>query len=170
MPAFGLIPDSPFIYYGGKALKYKTKRAPVNSRMARVEVSFHFNGVILYKPVMNFELNNPAGMTGRRMHRMGVRIMNGARRQVGVDTGYLRASIHMKHRGDAGGQTLEIGSSLSYALAHHEGTRPHLITPNPPNKVLTFTKGSKLIRTAQVRHPGTKPNRYLSDQLRRYVK
>jgi hypothetical protein len=68
------------------------------------------------------------------------------------------------------GAAIKVGSRLSYAYMHHEGTKPHVITPNPPNTVLVFGKGSRVIHTKMVKHPGTKPNRYLSDQLRIHIR
>lgn len=170
MPAWGLIPDSPIFYYGSKSLKTRSSRRSRNSYVARISVEYSFSGVVIYKPILNFELNNPMGMVGKHMHQIGAAILIGARKQVGVDSGALRRSLHMKHRGHPNGQTIEVGSSLKYAYAHHEGTKPHVITPNPPNKVLVFSKGARVIRTTTVNHPGTKPNRYLSDQLRVHVR
>jgi hypothetical protein len=170
MPAWGLIHDSPVFYYAGKALRTKHSSRGGGSR-ANISLSFHFQGVILYKPILNFELNNPAGMVGIHLHGIGREIERGAKRQVGVQTGALRKSIHiMRHVGHAKGQTIEIGSNLKYALMHHEGTKPHIITPNPPNKVLSFSRGSRVVHTKVVHHPGTKANRYLSDQLRVHVR
>lgn len=170
MPAWGLIPDSPLFYYGGKSLKVRSSSRSRNTYVASVNVGFTFSKLVIYKPILNFELNNPMGMVGAHMHLIGAGIMRDARRQVGVDSGALKRSIHIKHRGHPNGQTVEVGSALKYAYAHHEGTSPHVITPNPPNKVLVFSKGSRVIRTTKVNHPGTKPNRYLSDQLRVHVR
>jgi hypothetical protein len=72
----------------------------------------------------------------------------------------------MRHFADPRGQYVKIGSPLSYALLHHEGTRPHLIRPNPPNRVLRFVSKGTLVMTGLVRHPGTRPNRYLTDSLK----
>jgi hypothetical protein len=98
------------------------------------------------------------------MAAVGYKIMIAAKQQVGVDTGRLKNSIHMRHFRSGIGQMIEVGSPLKYALLHHEGTRPHLITPNRA-QVLRFTSGSRVIYTHQVRHPGTRPNRYLTDNL-----
>jgi hypothetical protein len=90
-----------------------------------------------------------------------------AKRMVGVRTGALRASIVGRHLGNFTGQYLWIGSSQSHALAHHEGTKPHIIRPREA-KALRFTKGTSVIYTTMVRHPGTKPNPYLSRQLHHF--
>lgn len=114
---------------------------------------------------MDFLLKNPSGPVGRYLARKGRLVLAAAKAQVGVRTGALRASIHMRHLRDSRGQFVRIGSPLNYALAHHEGTRPHLITPNRA-QVLRFTKGSAVIYAHAVMHPGTKPNRYLTNNLR----
>ena len=88
---------------------------------------------------------------------------------VGVKTGALRSSISMEHISIRGGQKLTIGSTKSYALAHHQGTRAHFITPTPPKTVLVFRKGSRVIATPRVLHPGTKPNPYLTSQIRHFI-
>jgi hypothetical protein len=91
-----------------------------------------------------------------------------AKAQVGVRTGALRASIHMRHLRDSRGQYVKIGSGLDYALLHHNGTRPHIIRPDRA-KVLRFVRGGKVIFAHSVRHPGTKANRYLTDNLKLVV-
>jgi hypothetical protein len=58
-----------------------------------------------------------------------------------------------------------VGSSVSYALIHHNGSRPHVILPVRA-KSLVFTSKGRLVVTNRVNHPGTKPNRYLTDNLR----
>jgi hypothetical protein len=87
-----------------------------------------------------------------------------ARRQVGKKTGVLAGSIKMDHKSTIRGQELKIGSTNKIAYLHHEGTKPHLITPKDAPQLVFFSKG-RVIRTQLVRHPGTKPNRYLTDQM-----
>lgn len=132
--------------------------------------TYSYTKTILYEPVLHMELNTVGGMTGREMRALGDRILESARRQVGVKTGALRKSIHLRHLANYTGHYLWIGSNKNYAYVHHEGSKPHIITPNSPNTILVFRAGSRMIRTAEVRHPGTKPNRYLSDQLRHHIR
>lgn len=117
------------------------------------------------KAEMDKMLNNPTGDTGRYLKRRGELIRTAAKTQVGVDTGALRASIHLQHRRDARGQFIRVGSPLDYAWDHHRGTRPHLIRPDRKS-VLKYTKGGKVFYAHAVMHPGTKPNRFLSRNLR----
>lgn len=120
---------------------------------------------VVFRPAeLDTLLNSPAGTVGRHLAAVGHQIMIAAKQQVGVDTGRLKNSIHMRHFRSGVGQLIEVGSSLNYALLHHQGTRPHLITPNRA-QVLRFTAGSRVIYTHQVKHPGTRPNRYLTDNL-----
>jgi len=70
----------------------------------------------------------------------------------------------MDHKTARYGQELKIGSGSKIAYLHHEGTRPHLIKPKNAPALVFMSKG-RVIRTQLVRHPGTKPNKYLSDQL-----
>lgn len=115
-------------------------------------------------PKLDKLLNSPRGTVGAYLFVKGVKIREAARGQVGVDTGRLKASIHVRQGRSGPGQYVEVGSPLSHALAHHEGTRPHVILPNRA-KTLRFTSGSRVIYTRKVNHPGTRPNRYLTDQL-----
>ena len=120
---------------------------------------------IVFRPrAIDHLLNDPYGPVGRYLFVRGRAIMAGAKSQVGVKTGRLKASIHMRQERAPFGQELRVGSPLSYALMHHEGTRPHIITPNRA-KVLRFTSGGRVIYTHAVRHPGTRPNRYLTNYL-----
>jgi len=121
--------------------------------------------VTINKTELDFVLNNPSGDVGRHLARKGRLIMMAAKAQVGVRTGALRASIHMRHLRDSRGQFVRIGSALNYAYLHHEGSKPHVITPNRA-QVLRFANRGRIIYAHAVMHPGTKPNRYLTDNLR----
>ena len=120
---------------------------------------------VYFYPTMDYMLKSPSGAVGRYLHARGKLVEAAAKRQVGVQTGALRASIHMRHLKDTRGQYVRIGSPLSYAYMHHEGTKPHLIKPNNSQVLRFYTKG-QLVITHLVRHPGTKPNRYLRDNLK----
>lgn len=120
--------------------------------------------VILYKSQMDYLLDNPNGPTGRVLKRKGGYVLRAAKRQVGVNTGNLRRSIHMRHFRDSRGQYVRIGSNENYALAHHQGTRPHIIKPDRA-QALRFVSRGAIIYAGVVRHPGTKANKYLTDNL-----
>ena len=109
-------------------------------------------------------LKSPTGDVGRYMARIGRRITMMAKAQAGIDTGALKASIRFTQSTTATGQEVKIGSMLGHALVHHEGSRPHIITGRNGG-MLRFTKQSRVVYTRAVVHPGTKPNKYLSDSL-----
>lgn len=125
----------------------------------------------VFVPNQNFDVffNNPNGKVGRWLSLRGRALLAAAKRQVGVRTGALRASLHMRHLRDTRGQFVRIGSALRYARMHHDGTKPHLIKPKDPNGVLAFTTRGRLVVTHMVRHPGTRANRYLTDNLKLIV-
>jgi hypothetical protein len=122
------------------------------------------NTIIFRKVELDVMLNEPRGLVGRHLATRGAMIVAAAKRQVGVKTGALRASIHMRHTRRGAGQAIQVGSPLKYALAHHEGTRPHIIVPNRA-RVLRFSAGGRVVYTHAVRHPGTRANKYLTDNL-----
>lgn len=121
--------------------------------------------VVIRKAELDFMLNNPSGDVGRYLAKKGRIVQAAARSQVGVRTGALRASIHMRHLRDSRGQYVKIGSALNYALLHHEGSKPHLIVPKRAT-VLKFATRGRMVYAHAVMHPGTKANRYLTDNLK----
>ena len=134
---------------------------------------YEFMSVQLYRDKLHLFLNTPNSGDAKSlwtwMEKKKLQVINGARRQVGVRTGALRKNISGRHFGFADGQRMSIGADLPYALMHHEGTKPHTITPQN-GKLLHFRVGTRSVYTTMVRHPGTKPNRYLSDQLIRFTR
>jgi len=87
----------------------------------------------------------------------------------GPTAGRLKRSIKVyRHQRYTRGQTIRIGTSVPYAKYVHEGTRPHLITPRNPDGALKFVPkgGTRVIITKRVRHPGTRPNRFLTDNVK----
>ena len=174
MPAYGLVPDSPLFYYGSKVrrrVQKSLKNKGLNLRPRNIQVSIKFNKLVVYKPILEFELNHRLGTVGRHLHKTANRITQLAKLQVGKKTGRLARSIKFEHIGkNALGPAVKIGAYTHYALLHHRGTKPHLITPKTPTGNLVFRKSSKVIVTKVVRHPGTRPNRYLTDPMRTVVR
>jgi hypothetical protein len=140
------------------------RRTPWPMGPATVKYSYKFSDLILYQPEFEIFINAPTGKVGRYVKARGRAIVVAAKSQVGVKTGALRKSITMNHSSYKYGHKLWIGSKLTYAYLHHEGSRPHLIVPKRA-EFLRFSKGSRVIYSRAVMHPGTRPNRYLSDQL-----
>lgn len=121
--------------------------------------------VKFYNSVLDNLLNDPNGEVGRWLKGKGREIQNLAKAKVGVRTGKLRNSLHMRHMRESRGQYVWIGSTLDYALAHHEGTAPRTIVPKS-GKVLRFVSRGQIVYAHSVQHPGTKANRYLSEALK----
>lgn len=129
-----------------------------------MDLQFNLTNVTWDKTQLGLLLDSPAGPVGRDLARRGRKVLIAATMQVGIDTGRLKKSLKMTHERSTRGQFVMVGSKLNYALMHHEGTRPHIITPNRA-QVMVFNKGSRVIYATSVRHPGTKANRYLRDNL-----
>ena len=159
------LPDS---FLLTSALKFRNDlRRGFRPRTRPTVITYKLVNLVLYKPIIQFELRGRNGMVDKHLHRIGNRIQQRAKLQVKVRTGKLRASIRMRHETQRGERAVRVGAYTSYALIHHQGTRPHIITPNKPGGNLVFMRGSRVIHTKLVNHPGTRPNRYLTDQLRK---
>lgn len=164
-------------YFARKGYKVVTRgggRRGTGGRIRRGgaggSMSITFGKLVLYKPIVNFEFNDNFGMVGRHLHKTGNRITQLAKLQVGKKTGRLARSIKFEHIARTPvGPGIKVGAYTPYALLHHQGTRPHLIMPNKPGGNLVFMKGSRVIHTKIVRHPGTRPNRYLTDSVRKVL-
>jgi hypothetical protein len=107
-------------------------------------------------------LNAPTGEIGRLMRGRAEKARMHARAQVGKRSGALAMSIYIDQSRYAGGQKLSIGSNLRYAAFVHEGTRPHMIVPRG-GEILRFTQKGRVVYSRAVMHPGTRPNRFLTD-------
>ena len=107
----------------------------------------------------------------RSMETKVRRVVTTARRLAPKKTGRLRASIRMDRR-DAAGRystggrkaitSYEVSANTPYAGYVHNGTRPHIIRVRNA-KVLT--DGVNFFGTV-VRHPGTKPQPFLTQALK----
>lgn len=98
------------------------------------------------------------------LRMIGRLIVGAARRQVGKNTGELSRSIHYDIRRFGGLPEVWVGTYNSIAYIHHEGTRPHAISAR--NKTyLRYSSKGRIAYARTVIHPGTKPNRFLTDNL-----
>lgn len=77
-----------------------------------------------------------------------------------VKRGILRDSLYVQ----ASGTSVKVATKLPYAKYVVNGTRAHTIRP-VGSKALRFRIGSRVIFAKSVRHPGTKPNRFLQRAL-----
>lgn len=168
------LPDSWAGWAGKKLFKATAKRDNTRthgglfaSRAPKLGVEYALKDVILYPDRMHQLLNAPAGTLGKVLGRRAKYMHRMAKSQVGVKTGALRASIYLRHLGNKTGQYITMGSDKPYAYLHHQGTRPHLIY-SASGKVLTFSskKGGAVAHATVVKHPGTRPNRFLYDPMK----
>jgi hypothetical protein len=58
-----------------------------------------------------------------------------------------------------------VGSDVEYAAYVHDGTRPHVIRPKAPNRVLAWGGRPPTRFAAFVRHPGTQARPFLRKAL-----
>lgn len=141
--------------------------------MAYKSWDYRFEKVVFREPQLLAELHGPTGGLWKYLDRRSAVALANSKQLVGVKTGRLRKSLHVRHLATPYGQVVKIGSDVPYAYMHHRGTPPHLIMPDKAPELVFFGKsgtgGMKLIRTQLVRHPGTKANRYLSSQLRMFT-
>jgi hypothetical protein len=130
---------------------------------------YDLRNITINDSVLNFELNHPKGSVGRHLRKIGLEILGGARAMVGVRSGNLRRSLHMRQGLRGRVQYVTVGSNLRYAEAHHEGTRAHRITPRD-GRVMRFNVGGTVVYARRIDHPGTKPRKYLTIPMTRAVK
>lgn len=110
-------------------------------------------------------INDPQGPITPHLHHIGRVITIAAKSQVGEDTGGLKNSIYYQIQKWSGGlPEVWIGTYHPIAYIHHEGTRPHAISARGA-KFLRFSARGRMVYDRTVMHPGTKPNRFLSDNL-----
>jgi hypothetical protein len=123
---------------------------------------------VLDKPAYEYMIKSPNGEVGRFLAKRAQRLVTLSRRQVGKKTRALEKSISYNITRDSRGLVAVVGSNNRIALMHHNGTRPHIIVPKTA-KTLRFYSRGRIVYSKMVRHPGTKPNRYLTDNLRKVV-
>lgn len=109
-------------------------------------------------------LNAPNGPLVPHMRRIGRRIVTAAKRQVGKDTRELERSIHYNLQRWGGLPEVWIGTYDRIAYIHHEGTRPHAISARGA-QFLRFSAKGRVVYDRTVMHPGTRPNRFLTDNI-----
>lgn len=114
-------------------------------------------------------LRQKGGMVDQHIHNLAQQVHSRAVQKVGVDTGNLRASITLSSITSTGGMpAYRVGSDNKIARLHHDGSRPHLIEAKK-GSVLRFGKYGTIVYRKKVFHPGTSPNRYLTDPLRAVI-
>jgi hypothetical protein len=111
------------------------------------------------------ELRGPEGAVHRELGVRAGKLRERARQKVGVSEQvkpHLRDAIVARPTRTG----WEVGTvGVSYAVYHHEGTRPHRIQGNPL-LVFYWPKVGRVVYLRHVDHPGTRANRFLVDAAR----
>jgi len=123
--------------------------------------------LVLYQNKIDYLLGAPGQPVHKHISKLTNQVVILAKAQVGVDTGRLRDSISGSVKSGRSVVGRVVASDWK-AMMHHEGTSPHKITPKK-SKALAFQSRGKIVVTKLVNHPGTKPNRFLTDSLRAVV-
>jgi len=105
----------------------------------------------------------------RSMETKVRRVVSRAKRLAPKKTGRLRSSIRMDRRASSGRfasrstpiTSYEVSANTPYAGYVHEGTKPHIIRVKNAS---VLTDGTTFFGPV-VRHPGTRPNPFLSRAL-----
>lgn len=106
------------------------------------------------------------GIVGRDLFARATRVQLAAKAQAGVRTGLLKRDITKNWTSTTGADlAIRIGSSRRYALVHHEGSSPHVIRPRSVKALRWVNNNGDVVFARSVRHPGTRANRYLTDNL-----
>jgi hypothetical protein len=144
-------------------------------------VATNGNATVVMDPkALSVLFKGPSGPVMRHLVAQGELVKNEARRRVGVarpdpytaarrkrQPGTLRDHIVKRVVPLPGGQVgISVVAEDPIALWHHEGTVPHIIRPrNGPFLVFYWPRVGRVVRLRVVRHPGTQPNRFLTDSL-----
>lgn len=116
------------------------------------------------QPGYDYVFKSREGIVGKDLSGRADRVAIAAKRQVGVRTGLLRASIHKEWLRESD-LAIRVGSDIAYSYLHHEGTRPHIIRSVRAKALRWVAKDGSIVFAKSVFHPGTHPNRYLLDSL-----
>lgn len=118
------------------------------------------------QPGFNDVFRSRDGIVGRDLSNRATRVQLAAKAQTGVRSGANKRDITKNWiAGNAGDLAIRVGAARSYSLLHHEGTRPHVIRPRNARALRFVNARGDVVFARAVRHPGTRPNRYLSDNL-----
>lgn len=114
---------------------------------------------------IDFIIANPQGAVGKTIKKRADRVVLAAKAQVGVRTGRLKRSIKTYDHVQVGRtiQSLKIGSDVYYGYWHHEGTRPGHYKRK--NIISAPGRGARTMKHRGF-HRGTRPNRFLSDNVK----
>lgn len=129
--------------------------------------------IVLNGAALEAMLRGPNGLVYNEMIRRGQLVQDAAKRQIrlghihgGGGRPNLRDTLVKRVVKTTGGDiAVLIGSDSPIALLHHEGTRPHVILPTKGRFLAFPGNGGGVVFATKVNHPGTAPNRFLTDNL-----
>ena len=131
-------------------------------------ITFDIGKVTINDAAFDYVFNMPEGApVGRWMQQKGMKTLALSKMSVHVRSGALKAALEMKQDRKGAGRQQQVrigayvGKKRGYALYHHEGTLPHEISGRRGGQ-LVFTYRGKKVMKRTVRHPGNKPNPYLT--------
>jgi len=120
------------------------------------------------RSAMRQMLRGPGGLVYNEIEKRTRRANTFAKAQVGKDTRELYRSISYRITAGSGNVLGVVSANNKIALMHHNGTRPHIIAARRA-QTLRFKSRGKIVYAKVVRHPGTRPNKFLTDSLRKVV-
>lgn len=144
------------------------------------QLSGSFSGVVIDGQKLAEVLRGPNGPVVRRLIEDAELVKREAVRRVGVyqppdaysaanrrrRPGTLRDKIVKRVVQGSAGVVLQVGAEDEIALLHHEGTVPHIIRARlRPMLVFYWPKVGRVVAFKFVHHPGTEPNRFLTDAM-----
>lgn len=120
-------------------------------------------GPVVHMLIQRGDLVKDAAKQQIRMGHIyaGLQGQGGGARQNLSDTVHSRLDLS-----PTDGPIISVGSDLApLAIIVHDGSKPHDIVPRTATVLRFMRPQGGVIFTKRVRHPGTKPNRYLLDNL-----
>lgn len=122
--------------------------------------------VVPQQPGFNDVFKSRDGIVGRDLSRRATRVQAAAISQAGLKTGALKRNLTKKWiNGHGGDLAIQVGSDVPHALVHHEGSRPHVIRARNAKALRYVNSAGDVVFARGVHHPGTRANRYLTDNL-----
>lgn len=123
---------------------------------------------VWHEPQFKEMTQGPQGLVAQDLLKRGEKLRVLAIRQVGKHTGELARSIKVFLLQTGSGLEVLVGSDHPRALMVHQGTRPHLVKAKF-GRMLRFRVGGRIVYAQKVHNRGMRPNKYLTDNLRRVV-
>jgi hypothetical protein len=109
------------------------------------------------------------GVVGKHLEDKSVELVLLAKMQVGKKTLALMNSISYRMESGPDGLMSTVYSDNPIALLHHQGTSHEYFIDAKPGKTMRFEHRGRIVYAKRVRHPIVKPNRYLTDNLRKVI-